>query len=114
MAGKPGRSGGSRANTGGARPGAGRKPTPPTFLDIPVTNDPLEFLRHVMTSNTADMKLRLEAAKAMMPFTHCKAELGKKDEKQAAAKKAGSGTFAPSRSPVRLVRKPATHHNRPG
>lgn len=103
MAGKPGRSGGSRANTGGARPGAGRKPTPPTFLDIAPTNDPLEFLRQVMQNDAADMKLRLAAAIAMMPFTHSKAELGKKDQAKVAAKKVGGGRFGPSSPPVRLV-----------
>ncbi len=103
MAGKPGRSGGARPNTGGARPGAGRKPTPATFLDIPATNDPLQFLRSVMADNAADMKLRLEAAKTLMPFLHGKAELGKKDLAQVAAKKAGSGRFGPSAPPLREV-----------
>lgn len=104
MAGKPGRSGGSRANTGGARPGAGRKPAKPTFLDIAATDDPRIFLSRVMANDAADMRLRLEAAKALMPFTHCKAELCKKDQAQVAAKKAGTGRFGASPSPVRLVK----------
>lgn len=104
MAGKPGRSGGSRANTGGARPGAGRKPAKPTFLDIDATDDPLIFLSRVMQNDDADMRLRLAAAIAMMPFTHSKAELGKKDQAQVAAKKAGAGRFGATSPPVRLVK----------
>jgi phage terminase small subunit len=105
MAGKPGKSGGSRPNTGGARPGAGRKPTPPVFLDILATDDPLVFLRCVMADNFADMKLRLEAAKCLMPYAHSKAELGKKDVTQAAAKKASSGRYGPSKPPLLAVIK---------
>ncbi len=103
MAGKPGRSGGSRPNTGGARPGAGRKPTPPTYMDIAPTSDPLIWLTSVMQDDSADMKLRLDAAKAIMPFVHNRAELGKKDLAAAAAKKASSGRFGPSAPPLRVV-----------
>lgn len=104
MAGKPGRSGGSRANTGGARPGAGRKPAEPVFLDIAATDDPLIFLRRVMQNDAADMKLRLSAATALMPFVHAKKAEGVKDQKQDAAKKAGTGRFGASPPPVRLVK----------
>ncbi|MNI93287.1 hypothetical protein D3C73_1512130 [compost metagenome] len=48
-------------------------------------------------------KLRMEAAKALMPFTHGKiAEQGKKGAKQAAADKAVGGRFAPSPPPTHL------------
>ena len=103
MAGKPGRSGGSRPNTGGARPGAGRKPTPPTFMEVAHTDDPLTFLRLVMANDNADMKLRLDAAKAMMPFLHNRADTAKKPQAEAAAKKASSGKFGPSAAPLRVV-----------
>ena len=50
------------------------------------------------------MRLRLNAAVALMPYVHAKAgETGKKDAKQDAAKKASAGKFAPSHAPVRLV-----------
>ncbi|MNY71086.1 hypothetical protein D3C86_2093480 [compost metagenome] len=48
-------------------------------------------------------KLRMEAAKALMPFTHGKiAEQGKKGAKQEAADKAVGGRFAPSPPPTHL------------
>lgn len=103
MAGKPGRSGGSRPNTGGARPGAGRRPTPPTFMEVAPTDDPLAFLRSVMQNDAADMKLRLDAAKAIMPFVHNRADTAKKPQAQEAAKKASSGRFGPSAPPLRVV-----------
>jgi phage terminase small subunit len=97
MAGKPGKS-------GGARPGAGRKPKAPAILALAATyDDPEKFLRAVMNDSGTEAKLRVDAAKALMPFTHQKiGEGGKKDAKQDAAKKAGGGKFAPA-APPRLV-----------
>lgn len=86
MAGKPGRS-------GGARPGAGRKSNPPALsaAEALLTKDPLEFLTAVMNDPATDMKIRTDAAKALMPFKHRKlGEGGKKEEKQDAAKKVAS------------------------
>jgi phage terminase small subunit len=101
MAGKPGMKGG-----GGARPGAGRKPAKPVLLALPATNDPLVFLRLVMSDNAADMKLRLAAAIAIMPFVHSKAEIGKKDHAQVAAQQAGAGRFGAASPPRLVARKP--------
>ena len=92
-------------NRGGVRPGAGRPKSEPVLLpDLPTTNDPLVFLLALVNEPTADMRLRLNAAVALMPYVHVKAgETGKKDEKREAAKKASAGKFAPSHAPVRLV-----------
>lgn len=97
MAGKPGRS-------GGARPGAGRPPKEPTILEVAATyKDPLKFLEAVMNDSQTDAKMRVDAAKAMLPYVHQKlGEGGKKDAAADAAKKAASGKFAPS-APPKLV-----------
>ena len=57
-------------------------------------DDPLEYLKSVWTDESEDPKLRLDAAKAAMPYIHGKvAEKGKKetkaDEAKAAAKSGG-------------------------
>ena len=90
---------------GGARPGAGRPKNEPLLLpDLPITNDPLTFLLALMNDAAADSRTRLSAATACLPYCHARiGEGGIKDQAQAAAKKAGAGKFAPSRSPVRLV-----------
>jgi len=67
-------------------------------LDIPdlgvMYKDPKDFLMAVMNDVESDMKTRSEAAKALMPFVHQrKGETGKKEEKDAAAKKASTGKF---------------------
>jgi len=65
-------------------------------------SDPKEFLRALMNDPAEDTKLRLEAAKTLMPFEHGKvAEQGKKAAKDEAAKKA-SGRFAPPAPPTHL------------
>ena len=90
---------------GGVRPGAGRPKSGPVLLhDLPATDDPLVFLLALVNEPTADMRLRLNAAVALMPYVHPKdGENGKMDEKRKAAKKASAGKFAPSHAPVRLV-----------
>lgn len=96
MAGKPGRS-------GGARPGAGRPPKEPDILQVAATyDDPLKFLKAVMNDASTDAKMRVDAAKAMLPYVHQKlGEGGKKEAKQDAAEKvAARFTSAP---PPRLV-----------
>lgn len=106
MAGIKGRSGGSRANTGGARSGAGRPPVAPAMLPaMPATSDPLEFLRQVMSNPETEARLRIGAAAAQMPYVHGKVgETGKKAEKREAAEKAASGKFASTKPPVRLMK----------
>ena len=130
MAGVKGRSGGPRANSGGVRPGAGRKPAPkmhalaqivvaqaaeaaaqgagvsqPTPEAIPAVDDPLQWLLSAMKNPALDDKLRIDAAKALLPFMHSqKGEGGKKEEKLDAAKKAGKGRFAAAPAPLRMVK----------
>ena len=93
MAGQPGRS-------GGARPGAGRPKKEPAVLPLSVQySDPLDFLRAVMNDAGSEAKLRVDAARALMPFVHAKkGEAGKKDQKNEDAKKV-AGRFAQASAP---------------
>ena len=90
---------------GGARAGAGRpKNTPQLLQTLPSTNDPKAFLLALMNDLEADIKLRADAAKTLLPFMHQRqADVGIKDEKLEAAKKAGAGKYGAGRPPVRLV-----------
>lgn len=103
MAGVKGKSGGPRVNSGGARPGAGRKPKEPTILQLSATyDDPARFLAAVMNDSGTDVKIRTDAAKALMPYKHPKlGEGGKKEQKQADAKKVVGGFSA--MAPPKLV-----------
>lgn len=66
-------------------------------------SDPKEFLKSMMNDPSEDMKLRFEAAKALMPYTHeRKGEEGKKKSAAKGAGKAATGKFAP-KEPPRLV-----------
>ncbi|RSF08815.1 terminase small subunit [Achromobacter aegrifaciens] len=69
-----------------------------------LTSDPRAVLVAIMNDVGEEPKLRLEAAKALMPFTHGKiAEQGKKGAKQEAANKAATGgRFAPPPPPTHL------------
>jgi phage terminase small subunit len=72
-------------------------------FDIPPTADPVEFLTKVMNEPAADLRLRIDAAKAMLPFKHKKlGEGGKKELKDSEAKAAGAGKFSPT-APPKLV-----------
>lgn len=64
--------------------------------------DPKAFLLAVMNDQDTDRKLRVDAAKGLLPFMHVRlGEGGKKDAAAEAAKKAGN-KFAPT-SPPKLV-----------
>lgn len=110
MAGKKGRSGGARKGTGGARPGAGRKPKivvlVPELPKAPAVDaepESIRFFRHVIAMTEVDVRIRLDAAKALAPFEAQKTgEVGKKDSKKSAAAKVAAGKFAPA-APPRLV-----------
>lgn len=98
MAGKPGRSGGKRE-------GAGRKPREPVLIDSQalLTSNPSQFLTALMNDSEADIKVRADAAKALLNAELRRAENGgKKEAKAAEAKKAASGKFSPS-APPKLV-----------
>lgn len=117
--------------SGGARPGAGRKPAPklhalakivvaqaaevaaqgagvsqPTPPAEPIViEDPMQWLLAAMKNPALDDKLRIDAAKALLPFLHAKkADAGVKDEKAERAKKAGAGKFAAAAAPLRMVK----------
>ena len=95
-----------KATHGGARAGAGRPKAPPVLIaGIPVTDDPRVFLVAVMNHCEADIRLRLEAARCLMPYQHAKpGEAGKKDNQAAAAQRViTSGKFAASAPPLRSV-----------
>ena len=70
-------------------------------LDLPdlakMFTDPMDFLRSMMNDIESDTKLRVEAAKTLMPYVHPKkGEVGKKDAAAEKAKEAaGSGRFKP-------------------
>ncbi len=97
---------------GGARKGAGRlaggqnratREANEAARSLPQTNDPVAWLTALMTDSNQGVRLRIEAAKALLPYVHAKKAGGVKDQKQDAAKKAGTGRFAGSMPPVRLV-----------
>ena len=95
---------------GGSREGAGRKPDAAVLMDIEVPvvdllthKDPKVFLLALMNDGMADIKVRADAAKALMPFIHQKVgEASTKDQKKDAAKVAGKGRFG-AVEPPRLV-----------
>lgn len=72
-----------------------------TPLNLPdlakMFTDPMDFLRSMMNDVESDTKLRVEAAKTLMPYVHPKkGEVGKKDAAAEKAKEAaGSGRFKP-------------------
>lgn len=95
---------GAKGKSGGARRGAGRPKNQPMLIDVPNSNDPLTFLVSVMNNQSADSRLRIDAAKALMPFVHRKlGEGGKKDQQAEAAKKASTGRFAVRSAPAKLI-----------
>ena len=67
--------------------------------------DPKDFLLSVMNDLGSEPKLRVDAAKALMPFVHPrKGESGKKDQAQAKADQASTGKFGARRGPLRAVK----------
>lgn len=97
MSGKPGRS-------GGARLGAGRKKkakSPPFEI---TARDMLTLLQDVALGRVEASALQVRAAIAAVQYTHVKkGDGGKKDQAAEAAKNAGTGRFAPSRPPPKLI-----------
>ena len=64
----------SSTGWGGRRKGAGRplgsRNKPRLIGGLPETADPLEWLQALVNRNDAPMRLRVSAAKALMPFMH--------------------------------------------
>ncbi|CAB4163481.1 hypothetical protein UFOVP814_29 [uncultured Caudovirales phage] len=77
--------------------------TPHPAFDSQQFSDPKDFLAWVMNNPTADGKVRVSAAVALMPYTHKKVgEQGKKEERQDAAKKVAA-KFTASAPPKLVV-----------
>lgn len=120
MAGVKGRSGGPRANAGGARPGAGRKPKAASEsangavqealepqghggalkrkktvpVPAPVGTDMLTLLQEIALGLRDASNTQVRAAIAAVQYTHAKkGEGGKKEQQADAAKQAGTGRF---------------------
>ncbi|MBS4097966.1 MAG: hypothetical protein KGZ83_14135 [Sulfuricella sp.] len=71
-------------------------------IEIPQDGEPasLAFLRSVMHHPDLDVRIRMEAAKTLAPYEATrKGDVGKRKDAADAAKKAGTGKFAPSLPP---------------
>ena len=103
MAGVKGRSGGPRANSGGARPGSGPKPRKPrkTKAAAYQTDDPDEFLKAAMRDPAVDFKDRMAAALALKKASKSGAAIGKKEQQQQAAQDIVQRDLSPSPAPSR-------------
>lgn len=68
-------------------------------------DDPRDFLKAVMNEQAAEPRLRVDAAKALMPYIHGKvADQGKKEARQDAAKEVGKGRYAQGKPPLSVVK----------
>lgn len=67
-----------------------------------IYDDPEKFLRAVMNDSGTDAKLRVDAAKALMPFAHAKKGEGGKKEQQAATAQSIAKRFAAA-APPKLI-----------
>ena len=97
---------------GGARPGAGRKPKPKVCAELVsvVASDfaappesPLGYLLSIARADEIDIKLRMDAAKAALPYMHYKLGEGGKKDAQAAKAKAVAGKFSAAQPPKLVV-----------
>jgi len=96
-----------RRTTGGG--GSANTPAPlpqaDDLVDIPSTTDPMEFLTNLMNEPAADIRIRADVAKALMPFKHQKlGEGGKKDQKNENAKKVASRFAAAAPPQLKAVK----------
>lgn len=70
--------------------------------------DPLTYMLKVMNDPSEDKEMRARMATAAAPYCHPRkgegAAGGKKQEKDDAAKRAGSGRLAPGRPPISVVK----------
>ena len=108
MAGVKGKSGGPRPNSGGARPGAGRKPKPkPAPVDVEAHLaglDMLQMLQAVALGKVQATSLQVRASIAAVQYTHIKRhDGGKREEVGEKSKKAAGGRFAASAPPKLIV-----------
>lgn len=97
---------GAKGKSGGARPGAGRKPKPQApMVKIEVGDmDMLALLQSVALGQTEANALQVRAAIAAVQYTHTKrGDGGVKDERQAKAEKAAAGRFSTPPPPKLVV-----------
>lgn len=81
------------------------QPLDDSCTPIRMYTDPKDYLIDDMNDPLLDRKDRRDAAKALMPFIHARrGEGGKKEERQDAAKKAGSGKFGAAPPPPSHLR----------
>ena len=91
---------GVKGRSGGARPNSGPKPKEPVILNLSlVYEDPSKFLEAVMNDSGTDVKLRLDAAKALLSAQVRRAENGGKKEAMAEAAKKVASKFAVAQPP---------------
>ena len=107
------------ATHGGKRAGAGRPKgsvstvpaitvfqtaAQPVMVEAKIA-DPLQYLSEVMLSSP-DEKMRIEAAKAMLPYCHPKkGELGKKETQQQEAEQTQAASpYKAAQPPLRMVK----------
>ena len=103
---------GKHGNHGGKRIGAGRPPGAKNKIILANAEGvesenltPLEFMLRVMNDPNEDVRRRVRAAISALPFCHPRAGgIGKKEAAKDKAAAAGGGKFAPSRSPLGLVK----------
>ena len=63
-------------------------------------SDPKDFLKAVMNDPSEEVRLRVDAAKTLMPYEHTrKADVGKKEQAQEKADAIASNRFAPRSAP---------------
>lgn len=68
--------------------------------------DPLDYMLQILNDPKADPELRARMAIAAAPFIHPrKGDGGAKNDKADRAKVAGAGKFAPSKPPLKMVKK---------
>jgi len=97
---------GVKGRSGGARPGAGRKPVPATIVPDEVAAvvpgeplDPRPTLEQIALGRLEVSPQQFKALLALLPYVHAKkGEGGKKEQKQAQAEKVAS-RFAPVSPP---------------
>lgn len=110
MVGVKGRSGGPRKNSGGSRPGAGRKKVPTAKIPPEVAKvidgalDPRPALELIATGKLEVSAQQYKALVALLPYVHVKkGEGGKKGERADRAKDAAS-RFKTQPPPLKAIK----------
>src|SRR5574337_1027507 len=95
---------GVKGRSGGVRPNFGPKPNEPVYLTLStVYDEPDKFLKAVMNDSGTDVKLRVDAAKALLSAQVRRAENGGKKQEQAEAAKRVASKFAAATPPKLIV-----------